>query len=90
MRTSTENDCTKSKLNIGNLQDSNMAQSLQVIFFFQESAPSNVAALLPGLITAMTIMQVSGVGLKMCKIKMMNSLFFFLVFFFPKSRLFFF
>lgn len=55
-------------------------------FYFQESVPSSVAALLPRLITAVKIMPSEQCCLKMCKIKITNSLIF-SSYFFPESRL---
>lgn len=78
MGMSTENDCGKSKLNTGNLQCCNMAQSLQVILFSRVSTqqcccpPSQADYCYDNNASEPCY-------LKMCKIKMMNSLIFSLV-----------
>ena len=61
MGMSTEKYCAKCKLDVSNLQCRDTAQSLRSCCF-QEAAPSNAAAPLPRLYTALTIMQVSSIA----------------------------
>lgn len=76
MGMSTENCCIKSKLDISNLQSSNMAQSLQVILFSRVS--THQCCYLPSQARYCCDNNASGqCCLKMYKIKMMKFITFF-------------